>query len=156
MINSAGLSKAEKLAADVESRHSKGAFHWAASSWAVREEFLAGTNQASYKYHVVIIKNTVHDPGTAIELSMADIQEYLSKIYHIIDGDKGRGFEHRFKMLLRGRSVYTRKLRTANDEGFAGLRLADAIAGLHRYLAEKPDHPQVSKLAKIIVKYRLK
>jgi hypothetical protein len=156
IIESDDLSRTEILVAEVERGHAKGTFHWVASSWTVREEFLMGTNTVRYRFLAVVIENPVLDLSPAIELGLTGIQADLGKISLIIDGDKGRGFERRFKKLLRDRGVNTRKLRTAKDEGFAGLRLADAIAGLHRYLAEKPEHPSAARLAKAIGRHRLK
>ena len=62
-----------------------------------------------------------------------------------IDGKKSRRYERRMKKVLRDKGISTKKLKTVNDEGYAGIRVADALAGLFRAYHDDKSHAMVGK-----------
>jgi hypothetical protein len=64
------------------------------------------------------------------------IEKKIKKI--ILDGKKPKWYERRIKKILREKGVSIKKLRTLNDQSSAGLRLADALAGLVRHYHDRP------------------
>ncbi len=69
----------------------------------------------------------------------------------IIDGKKPIKYVLRLKKVLRENHVSAEKIRMGNDTAFAGLRVADAFAGLVRSAGEKGNHKakELFKLVKI-------
>ena len=64
----------------------------------------------------------------------------------IIDGKKGKSYERKFKKVLRDKGISVKKLKTANDEAYPALRLADAIAGAIRYRYENGGDKKVKDI----------
>ena len=62
-----------------------------------------------------------------------------------LDGKKPKWYERNIKKVLRGKNMSVRKLRTVNARQYAGIRLADMIAGLVRSYF---DGKNISKIEK--------
>lgn len=123
-------------------------FHWAKQSWVVRRKFFQRMSSASFEVQAAILLN----PFT--ETKFEEILEYLlipkGIKQVIIDGKKPKRFASRLKKVLRDKGVTVKKLRTANDEAFPGLRLADAFAGLIRTKWTEPNNKKVAEIYKIV------
>ena len=63
-------------------------------------------------------------------------EKKISKI--VIDGKHPLWYQRRIKSGLRRKGITVKKLRMASDESAAGLRVADALAGLIRSHYDKP------------------
>ena len=106
-------------------------FHWSETTWKVKEEFLDQALKLDFKAKIAVVKNPVH-PSQEIERAMIYmlIEKNIRNIY--IDGKKPKWYERNIKKVLRGKNMSVRKLRTVNARQYAGIRLADMIAGLVR------------------------
>lgn len=113
-------------------------FHWAHSVWEVRREFFRVISGLDFLIKVAIIRNPIN-LGKELEevLLHLIIEKNIKQI--VIDGKKSRRYERKLKKILRDKGISTKKLRTVRDESFAGIRLADAIAGAVRYYYDNPE-----------------
>lgn len=118
----------EKILA-IEKELAINSFHWSKSSLAVKEKFLERVLKIDFKFKLAVIKNPI-SPLNELEriLPHMAIESNIQKI--IIDGSNPKRYEKRIKKILRDNGLSLKKLKTANDTSEAGLRLADAIAGL--------------------------
>jgi hypothetical protein len=106
-------------------------FHWAQSSWAVKEKFMERALMFHFKAKIIICPNPVHTQNV---LEKMLLQMLIENDIHqvIIDGKKPKGYERRIKKVLRDKGISVRKLKTVHDAQSAGIRLADMAAGLSR------------------------
>jgi len=114
-------------------------FHWSSVPWVVREKFLEKLLTLEFKAKVGIVKNPIH-PEEELERILPHmlIESRIRTIY--IDGKKPKIYARRMKKVLRDKGVSTKKLQMVRDEQYAGVRAADAIAGLTRaYFDGKPS-----------------
>lgn len=107
-------------------------FHWSESTLAVKVKFLEKILEVDFKFKLAVIKNPI-SPLNELEriLPHMAIESNIRKI--IIDGSNPKRYEKRIKKILRDNGLSLKKLKTANDTSEAGLRLADAVAGLCRW-----------------------
>lgn len=114
-------------------------FHWSTVPWSVREKFLEKLLVLDFKAKVGIVKNPIH-PEEELERILPHmlIESKIRTIF--IDGKKPKIYARRMKKVLRDKGVSTKKLRMVDDEQYAGIRVADALAGLTRaYFDRKPS-----------------
>ena len=136
---------------EIEKKLSISNFHWAHSAWVVRQKFVAEICRFEFSVKVALIKNPFKgstDYGYALQHLV--IEKNIMAV--IIDGKKNKKYERRLKKVLREKNISIKKLRTANDESYPALRVADAIAGIVRYRNENPTDPRISDLYNLIVK----
>jgi len=126
-------------------------FHWAHTVWKVKEEFLKKVLKLKFDVKVAIVKNPVN-PQKELEkvLNHAIIENDIKKV--IIDGKKPKWFERKVKFILRNKKMSVKKLRTAKDEQYAGLRIADMVAGLTRAYFDKKNPERFDKYFKKLEK----
>lgn len=69
----------------------------------------------------------------------------IEKNIHSItfDGEKPGWYTRKLKKILRDRGITTKKLRSADDRSSAGIRVADAVAGLARAYYDGKGIPAV-------------
>lgn len=126
-------------------------FHWAETAWKVKEIFLNKVLKLDFKVKVAILKNPVK-PAEELEraLSYMIIEKNIKNIY--IDGKKPKWYENRIKKILRTKGITVKKLKTVKDNQYAGIRLADMIAGLSRSYFDKRNLEKISKYYKRLEK----
>lgn len=128
-------------------------FHWSHSAWSVRKLFIEEVCKQDFKIKIALIKNPFFTSGYEYALQHLVIEKNVTSL--IIDGKKSRNYERRFKKVLRDKGISVRKLKTANDESYPALRIADAIAGVVRYRYENREDERTqylySKFAKKIL-----
>ncbi|MES2023429.1 MAG: DUF3800 domain-containing protein [Patescibacteria group bacterium] len=126
-------------------------FHWAHSTWGVRKKFIEIISRQDFKIKIALIKNPFY-ADQAYEYALQHLVIERDIISMIIDGKKGRAYERKLKKVLRDKGISVKKLKTASDESFPALRVADAVAGIIRYRDEFPDNPKIEYLYKLIYK----
>lgn len=106
-------------------------FHWAKCAPPVREKFFERLAKLEFTAKVAI----VHNPS----LPDGDLERLLPhmlierNIHSItLDGEKPSAYTRKLKKILRDKGITTKKLKSASDESSAGIRVADAVAGLAR------------------------
>jgi hypothetical protein len=106
-------------------------FHWAESTWKVKERFFRKVSALPFRLKIAVVKNPIY-PERELErvLSHMLIERHIDKVF--IDGKKSKKYERKLKKILRDKGVSLRKLESARDEKYPGLRLADMVAGLAR------------------------
>lgn len=122
-------------------------FHWAHTVWEVKEMFLEKVLKLDFKAKIAVIKNPVN-PAKEIERVMSHmiIERNIKAIY--IDGRKPKWYERRIKKILRDKGISVRKLQTVKDTQYAGIRLADMVAGLSRSYFDNKNLERVEKFYK--------
>jgi hypothetical protein len=116
-------------------------FHWSdfgsKRGWQIRKDFLRRTSELNFTLKVAVMEDPVDLPADFENcLEHLIIEKKITKI--IIDGEKPKWYERRFKKVLRDKGVSVKKMRMLNDESSPGLRLVDALAGLIRSYYDKP------------------
>ncbi len=119
-------------------------FHWSKVVWKVKEEFLKEVLRLDFKVKLAIIKNPVN-PKDELErvLKHLIIEKNIKNIY--IDSKKPKWYERKIKKILRDKGVVVKKLKCVNDGQFAGVRLADMVAGLSRSYYDKKNFKRIEK-----------
>lgn len=105
-------------------------FHWTDCSWKIRTEFFRRLMKENFFVRVSIIQNPFNKDNFEESIKLLLLEKKFKKI--VIDGKKPRWYASRMKKILRDAGVSIKKIRTANDESYPCLRLADAYAGLTR------------------------
>ncbi len=126
-------------------------FHWSNSTWNVRKIFIEEICKQDFKIKVALLKNPFF-ANSSYEYALQHLVVERNVIALIIDGKKGKSYERKFKKVLRDKGISIKKLKTANDESYPVLRIADAIAGAVRYRYEKPEDKRVQELYSIFSK----
>lgn len=127
----------DSAVSEIEKKLKIDSFHWAKSALPVREKFLEGLAKLDFKAKVAIVRNpSLPDNEMERLLPHMLIERNIHSI--ILDGEKPKWYQKKLKKILRDRGVTTKKLKMENDRSSAGIRAADAIAGLTRaYYAGK-------------------
>ncbi len=121
----------ERAIIDLERELKISFFHWAKNAPPVREKFLRLLSKSDFESKIAIIRNpSLPDQELERLLPHMLIEKNIHSI--VIDGEKPSWYRKKLKKILRDRGVTTKKLQMKNDEQSAGIRAADAIAGLAR------------------------
>ena len=126
-------------------------FHWAYSTWNVRQKFIDEICKQEFSIKIALIKNPFKG-STAYEYALAHLIVEKNITNLIIDGKKNKTYERKFKKILRDKGISIRKLKTGNDEGYPALRVADAIAGIVRYYNENQSNNNIKNIYQQISK----
>ena len=78
------------------------------------------------------------------------IEKDIKNIY--IDGKKPKWYENRIKHILRDKGISVKKLRTVKCSQFAGIRIADMVAGLSRSHFDRKNDNKFEKYYKKLEK----
>jgi len=151
-LSTENISSLERKVIKTESSLGIASFHWAHSSWPVRKKFIEALCKENFSLKIAFIKNPFHE-SKDYEYALAHliIEKDISNI--IIDGRKSKTYERKIKKILRDKGISVKKLKTANDEAFPALRVADAIAGVARCHNDNPEDERANDLyAKISAK----
>lgn len=131
------LEEIEKCILELE-RKLKRPFHWAHTLSGVKKDFFKGISKLDFSIKAAIIQNPIH-----IHKDIEDILRHLIVEKNIkqifIDGKQPKWYEHKLKKILRDKGISIRKLKTVDDKAFAGIRLADAVAGAIRSYHDNPE-----------------
>lgn len=143
--------KIEKAVIKIEKQLQIDNFHWAHTIWKVKEKFITEILKLNFDVKVAVVKNPIH-PQKELEkvLTHTIVENNIKKV--IIDGKKPKWFERKVKFILRNKKMSVRKLRTAKDEQYAGLRIADMVAGLTRAYFDKKNPKRFDKYFKKLEK----
>lgn len=140
-------SMVEKSVIDIEKELKIDFFHWSQTVWKVKEKFLQKTLNLDYKVKIAVVKNPVN---TSIELERILIHMLIERnirgVY--IDGKKPKWYAKKIKKILRDKSISVKKLKTVNDKSYAGIRIADMVAGLVRWHFDKKNLDDIEKYYK--------
>jgi len=71
------------------------------------------------------------------------VEKNIRNIY--VDGKKPKWYERRIKKILRDKGISTKKVKTVKSSQYAGIRLADMIAGLSRSYFDKKNLNKIEK-----------
>lgn len=125
----------ESAVRSVEERLKLSSFHWSETAWPVKRQFLDAVLNLKFEAKVAILKNpaTLSKNLETVLLHMI-VEPDIRAVY--LDGKKSKRYERTLKKVLRDRGISVKKLRTVHDEQFAGIRVADMVAGLVRTVAD--------------------
>ncbi|MFH1610969.1 MAG: DUF3800 domain-containing protein [Patescibacteria group bacterium] len=137
----------EKEIEKVEKELNLDYFHWSKTVWKVKEKFMDKILKLDFKVKIAVIKNPVK-PNEELEriLTHMIIEKNIKNIY--LDSKQPRWYDRKIKKILRDKGISIRKFKTVNDKQFAGIRLADMVAGLSRSYFDKKN------LDKILIYYK--
>lgn len=139
--------KLNKLILETETKLRISSFHWTHHTWKIRFDFMRQLAKSEFEVRAAIIDNPF-DKGKFEEAIRFLLVE--KKIRHIVlDGKKPRWYSAVLKKILREKGVSVKKIRTANDQSFPCLRLADAFAGMVRTYWNDPKNEKAKELYKI-------
>ena len=128
----------------IEEEIGSGRFHWASTDWKKREQFFERILDLDWNAKVGIVENPIN-PDEELERMISNLLTETKLTTIFIDGKKSRRYERRMKKVLRDKGISTKKLKTVNDEGYAGIRVADALAGLFRAYHDDKSRAMVGK-----------
>lgn len=140
-------NKVEKIENDLNIEK----FHWAHTVWKVKEIFITEVLKLDFEVKVAVVKNPIH-PQKELEKALVHtiVEKNIKQI--TIDGNRYKWFEKKIKYVLRNKGISVRKLRKAKDEQYAGLRIADMVAGLTRSYFDKKNPKRFDKYYKKLKK----
>jgi hypothetical protein len=133
------LQELDQLVAAAEEAAKVRSFHWSKAPWPVREAFIKAVARGDFSVRHQLSKNPLTDFGAALESTLITASEGMEVQKVVLDGRKDKSYERRLKKALRDKGMSSKKLRTADDEAFPMLRVADAVAGLLRANANNPS-----------------
>lgn len=141
----------EKKIKEIENELKIDYFHWSETSWKVKEKFMSGTLSLDFQTKIAIIKNPVNSAKELEKvLSHMIIERNIKNIY--IDGKKPKWYERKIKKILKDKNISVKKLKTVKINQYAGIRLADMIAGLSRSYFDKKNLDKISEYYKRLEK----
>ena len=117
-------------------------FHWANTDWEKRKLFFTGLLDLEWEARVGIVENPVL-PDAEMERMMYELLSETKLHTLFIDGKKTKRYERKMKKVLRDKGISSRKLKTVDDSRYAGIRVADALAGLFRAYFDGKEHRMV-------------
>lgn len=130
----------EKALYAIEKELRISSFHWADERWLIRKKFLDRVLALDFTVKVAIFKQPIQ-PEAMIErvFTHVIIEKDIQNVF--IDARKPRWYERKLKKVLRDKGISVKKLRTVRSTSNVGIQLADAIAGLARYVIDHPETP---------------
>jgi hypothetical protein len=129
-------------------------FHWAESSWELKEKYLTGVGKLDFLFKVIVFDNPIKYQQIIEVIFKHLLVEDIDKVF--IDGKKPEWYERKLKKVLRDMGSSVKKLKTIrNESAHPGIQLADAIAGLFRYQADNPNSTIAASLVKRLNKNKV-
>ena len=145
------LSSLEKLVIDTEEKIKIENFHWSHNGWIVRNKFVEAISKGDFSIKVALVQNPFRaEHAYEFVLQHLVVEKEITSL--IIDGKKGKIYERKLKNILRSKGIPIKKLKTANDESYPVLRVADAVAGLVRLYNQNPNNTNIKNLYNKIAK----
>lgn len=150
-IEAQNLQVVAEAATQLEAEIAPSTFHWKDMSWKTRAKAFWVIKTLPFQFQIAVVNNPIKDTNTLAEQALgrllATSDREINAIY--IDGRKSHAYEGRLKKALREARVKAQKLRTVNDHAYAGIQIADSIAGLYRHQLDKPS-PESARLQRSI------
>ena len=136
---------------EIEKKFKIDYFHWSKIPWKKKEGFIDSVLNLDFKVKVAVLKNPIN-PTIELEriLSHMIIEKNIKDIY--IDGKKPKWYERKIKKIIRSKNILIKKIRTVDDRQYAGIRLADMIAGLTRSYFDNKNMDKIFKYYKKLEK----
>ena len=121
------------------------AFHWTDQSWDFRKNFITALAKLDFTFKVALFENPFY-ATTSYEYVLRHliVEKNINSV--VIDGKKGRVYEHKLTKILRQKGVAARKVITGNDEGYPALRAADALAAVIRRFENDRENKYASDI----------
>lgn len=140
--NSAEIEKqVQKIESDLNIKKA----HWRDMSWKVREKFADKISVLEFTANVVVFKDSKDIPKSLGEaFKYAILENDFKKI--IVDGEKSEKYGKVIKNILRQKNFSSKDVNFKDDEKYAGLRIADFIAGMTRAHYENLDNELAAKI----------
>lgn len=134
-VNDTELIEREVIA--IENRHRIKDFHWADHSWDVRKIFFREIMHLPFTVKIAIFKNPIHT-RVALEWALTHLlaEKHFKQL--LIDGKQPRWVERQINKTLRDKGIAIKKLKTMRHGASAGIRVADAFAGMCRSYYDNP------------------
>jgi hypothetical protein len=123
----------------------------AETGWEIKRKFMERALTFDFSVKVAVVKNpiqAVHVLQRAMEHMI--VERNIKQI--IIDGKKPKWYERIVKKTLRDKGVSIKKLKTVKGAQYAGIRVADMVAGLTRVYADGKNLPKISPYYKQLKK----
>ncbi|HEY2003856.1 MAG TPA: DUF3800 domain-containing protein [Candidatus Saccharimonadia bacterium] len=139
LVETEQLDPLNDLVVAAEAKAKVKSFHWSKAPWPVRETFLKAVVKGDFVVRYQLSKNPLRDFGVALESTLITAAEGVDVQRIILDGRKDKSYERRLKKVLRDKGLSSKRLRTADDEAYPMLRVADAVAGVLGAHANKPS-----------------
>lgn len=119
-------------------------FHWKETIWNVKKKFMERMLGLDFNVKIAVIKNPIN-PAQELErvLTHMIVEKNIRNIY--IDGKKPKWYERKIKKILRDKGISVRKLKMVKGSQYAGIRLADMVAGLSRSYFDKKNLKRISE-----------
>ena len=119
-------------------------FHWKKTVWKVKKKFIERMLKLDFGVKIAVIRNPIN-PAEELKrvLSHMIIEKNIRNIY--IDGKKPKWYERKIKKILRDKGISVRKIKTVRSSQYAGIRLADMVAGLSRSYFDKKNLGRISE-----------
>ncbi len=125
----------------IEASVGPSSLHWSGMAWPVRAKVFMRIKHLPFNYQIAAINNPIRYDQSIVRQVLgkllADKDDEIGSIF--IDGRKSNQYEAQLKKSLRDFKISTRKLRTVNDRAYAGVQLADLVAGVYRHQLDKPS-----------------
>jgi len=145
------LADIEKEITAIESKLSIPYFHWSQTIWKVKQQFLERALNLNFLAKVAIIENPINPQKELEKILLHTIVETnIQTIF--IDGKKPKWFTQKIKKVLRDKNVSVSKIKTVKSKQYAGIRLADMVAGLVRSYYDKKNTDKIQKFYKRLKK----
>ncbi|MBI4252638.1 DUF3800 domain-containing protein [Candidatus Uhrbacteria bacterium] len=122
---------------EIERQNRMSVFHWTDQPWKLRSVFLQAVAKLPFTAKVALFRNPIIETK-ALEWALRHVLVEKNFRAIILDGKKPKWVERQLKKVLRDNGISVKKLKTVRQESSAGVRLADAIAGLSRTYFDDP------------------
>lgn len=119
-------------------------FHWAETSWIVKEKFIKKVLKLDFSIKIAVFNNPIK-PQLVLEkiLSHMLIEKNIDYVY--IDGKKPKWYERKIKNILRSKNISVHKLKTVKSIQYPCIRIADMVAGLVRSFYDSKNLNKIEK-----------
>ena len=126
-------------------------FHWAETSWIVKEKFINKVLKLDFSVKIAVFDNPIK-PHLELEriLSHMLIEKNIDYVY--IDGKKPKWYERKIKNILRSKNISVHKLKTVKSSQYPCIRIADMVAGLTRSFYDSKNFNKIEKYYRRLVK----
>ena len=143
-ISASNMDLVQNAVIDIEKKLDIEYFHWAKDVWSIRKKFIDYICQYDFLIKVALIRNPFYGNEEYEHIIQCLVTEDVKVL--VIDGKKSKTYEQKLKKVLRNKSVFISRLKTARNEAFPALRIADAVAGIIRYRYSHPSSIENNEL----------
>lgn len=127
-----------------------GYIHWSEMSWKRRMIVAKAIENINFSSLVYLMENPVSPDIELLNIFNKFYNRDIRCIKFYIDGDKPQRFIKKIKNEVNRSGVGHNKVSVLDDKKFAGLRLADFIAGAVRHFYDNDSNDEKSPVFKLI------